>query len=250
MRKLNTTTKAATAKQARVATVAVMRSTTFAEALLDNASFDTAKLALANVPTPEAPVTIVPAVTKPEASTKSVAREAIRAERVTAHFAAAKAVSEFYNGASKPFKASGDTFQPLNFGNAKPGPTGLGTPRQAALLLAMLTYSAGNIQPDGTFTRGHFRVPAHLVFDSAELSKRGLLATSMLAAQPESGCLGNMLARSVHFVTGPRSGAGQREQTLRIDFVKARAEIVAFFGDKHTAVLDVLAAPVTTEATA
>lgn len=188
-----------------------------------------------------APLTIVPAETKPNANEqRKLAAEAVRSSRITAHAAAANAVAAFYAGASKPFKASGDRFEALNFTNAKPGPNGLGTARQAALLLAMLTYSAGNIKADGTFIRGAFSVPAKLVFDAATIAKHGITGDTLLAAQPESGCLGNMLGRTVAFVDGPRSGAEQRNQTLRINLAVARNELRHFHGDSAASLIDAI----------
>lgn len=198
----------------------------------NNAAFD-----------PSTVTPFVPAETVPDAANaKTSAREAAAAQRIIAHRAAAAAVSAFYSGASKPFKATGDTFQPLNFGNAKPGPNGLGTPRQAALLLAMLTYNAGNIQRDGTFTRGAFSVPATLVYSPDDMRANNIPADAMLAAQPESGCLGNMLGRTVAFIDGPRAGAAQRTQTLRINVNVARAELQHFFGDTGARLLDAVTA--------
>jgi hypothetical protein len=157
--------------------------------------------------------------------------------RSIAHSAAAAAVAEFYSGASKPFKAAGDRFKPLNFDNAKSP-----TPRQAALLLAMLTYSAGNIKRDGTFTRGKFSVPASLIFDAKQLAANNLKASDMLGAQPESGCIGNMLGRAVTYVSGPKAGSEQRDAVYKLNAATVRSEIRATFGDKHNALINTILA--------
>lgn len=153
--------------------------------------------------------------------------------RRLARSVAASAVAAFYHGKSLPFKSSADLFKPLNFDNAKSA-----TERQAALLLALYTYGADNIAADGTFIRGNFRVPASLVFDAETMRKLGLAADETISAQPESGCLGNMLNRCVYYVSGPTSGREQRNTVLRIDHAKARAEIQAHFRDSGASIVD------------
>lgn len=170
---------------------------------------------------------------KPTAAAREAARTAANDSRSLARSVAAGAVSAFYPGTSKPFKAASDTFSPINRSNAKPGPTGIGTPRQAALLLALVTYGGDNLKPSGHFVRGGFRVPAKLVNTNA---KPG----DTILAQPESGCLGNCLGLTVAFVSGPTDGPSQRDAVYRIDFAAARKLIQATHGDKLAAAFDKL----------
>ncbi len=128
--------------------------------------------------------------------------------------AAALAVGAFYTtGPSFPFKSASVKLSDINPNNAKAPSV-----RTAALVAAMLAYAGDNIASDGTFTRGGFRVPATLINPDA---KRG----DTLAAMPESGCLGNMLGRVVHYVSGPLGGKAARDGTFRLDFAAARAEL-------------------------
>jgi len=128
--------------------------------------------------------------------------------------AAALAVAAFYtSGPSLPFKSASVKLSDINFGNAKAPSV-----RTAALVAAMLAYAGDNIKPDGTFTRGGFRVPATLFDPKAD-------AKQLLAAQPESGCLGNMLGRVVTHVSGPLGGKQARDGIFRLDFTAARAEL-------------------------
>jgi hypothetical protein len=128
--------------------------------------------------------------------------------------AAAAAVSAFYtSGPSFPFKSASVKLSDINPNNAKAP-----SPRTAALVAAMLAYAGDNIKPNGEFVRGGFRVPATLINPSA---KRG----ETLPAMPESGCLGNMLGRVVHHVSGPLGGKQARDGVYRIDFDAARIEL-------------------------
>lgn len=128
--------------------------------------------------------------------------------------AAAAAVGQFYTaGPSFPFKAASAKLSDINPNNAKAPSV-----RTAALVAAMLAYNADNIKPDGTFARGGFRVPATLINPDA---KRG----ETLPAMPESGCLGNMLGRVVHHVSGPLGGKQARDGIYRLDFAAARVEL-------------------------
>lgn len=172
---------------------------------------------------------------KPTSAEREAAQRASADNRALAKAVAAGAVAVFYSGASKPFKPASDTFAPINRTNAKPGPTGLGTQRQAALLLALVTYGANNIKRNGTFVRGGFRVPARLVNPKAP-------ADATILAQPESGCLGNCLGLTVAYVSGPTSGAAQRDAVYRIDYKQAGKLIQATFGDKQAEAFAKLAA--------
>jgi hypothetical protein len=128
--------------------------------------------------------------------------------------AAAIAVAAFYtSGPSLPFKAASAKLSDLNFNNAKAPSV-----RTAALVAAMLAYNSGNIQPDGTFTRGGFRVPAKLINPDAK-------AGDMLPAMPEAGCLGNMLGRVCSHVSGPIGGKQARDGVFKLDFDAARREL-------------------------
>ncbi len=160
---------------------------------------------------------------KPSQAAREQAQRDQADARRLARDVAAKAVSAFYTGASKPFKAASDRFADLNPANAKAA-----TPRQAALALALITYGAGNMRSDGTFKRGGFIVPARLLNPNA---KPG----DTVRAQPESGCLGNMLKRSVDYRSGPRSGRDQIEAIFQLRVPVALAEIQAAFGDKQAA---------------
>lgn len=133
---------------------------------------------------------------------------------------AARAVAEFYSGASKPFKAAADRFADINTNNGKTA-----TARQAGLALALITYGAGNMRSDGTFTRGAFTVPAKLINPNAKPGET-------IRAQPESGCLGNMLGRAADYVSGPKTGREQSAAVYRLRPAVVLAEIEAAFGQK------------------
>jgi len=134
--------------------------------------------------------------------------------------AAALAVAAFYTaGSSMPFKAASARLSDLNPANIKRP-----SPRTGALVAAMLAYApAGTFDKRGNFARGAFRVPARLLDPKAK-------ADAMLAAMPESGCLGNMLGRVVHHVSGPIGGKQARDGVFRLDFAAARTEL-AQLGD-------------------
>ena len=164
------------------------------------------------------------AIAKPAKPTNE-AREAVRVAQSDAHrlarSVAAQAVAEFYSGSSKPFKAASDRFADINTSNAKSA-----TVRQAGLALALITYGAGNMLSTGEFVRGAFVVPAKLVNPNA---KPG----DTIRAQPESGCLGNMLSRACDYVRGPTTGKAQIDATYRLRPTVVIAEIRAAFGDKR-----------------
>lgn len=150
----------------------------------------------------------VPVIVKPDS------------DRAIERAVAATAVATYYAGKSLPFKAASDTFRPLAVN------TKAATQRQAALFAAMLASDlAGNIKPDGTFTRGGFRLPARLFNPKAP-------ADATVACQPESGCLSDANGRVISYVSGPLTGKAQREAIYRIDLAKAAAEISATLGDK------------------
>jgi hypothetical protein len=167
-----------------------------------------------------------PEAAKPTTAERDAQRAAASDDLRLARAIAGQAVGEFYPGASKPFKAASDAFADINEANAKPGPTGIGTMRQAALHLALATYGSTAFKPDGSFVRGGFRVPAHLINPK-------LPRDTVIAAQPESGCLGNTLGLTVEYVSGPRSGKAQREAIYRVRVATAAKLIAATFGDKQ-----------------
>ena len=106
-----------------------------------------AKPATAETPAPAA-------VAKPDNSARDAERKA-----------ATQAVADYYSGRSLPFKAASDTFAALRLDKAPKQATA----RQAALLCVMLAAdTAGNIKPDGTFTRGGFMLPAKLINPDAK----------------------------------------------------------------------------------
>ena len=160
---------------------------------------------------------------KPTAADREAARVQAADERSLAKQAAARAVAEFYSGASKPFKAATDRCADINFANGKAA-----KPRQAALMLALITYGAGNMRSDGTFIRGAFTVPARLINPNAP-------ASATVRAQPESGCLGNILGRAADYVSGPTTGREQSAAIYRLRIPIALSEIQAAFGDKARA---------------
>lgn len=160
---------------------------------------------------------------KPTSEAREAAQRQANDDRRLARDAASAAVAEFYSGSSRPFKAASDRFSDINSNNGKSA-----TARQAGLMLALITYGSGNLRADGTFTRGAFRVPATLVNANA---KRG----DTVLAQPESGCLGNMLGRTCDFVSGPTSGVGQATSVYKLRVEPALREIQATFGDKRAA---------------
>lgn len=164
-----------------------------------------------------------PTPAKPTQAAREQAQRDANDSRRLARDVAARAVAEFYAGPSKPFKAASDRFADLNPNNAKAPSV-----RQAGLLLALITYGRGNIKPTGQFVRGGFTVPAKLINANA---KPG----DTVRAQPESGCLGNMLGRTVRHVSGPVTGKAQAEAIFGLDAQRAIAEIQAAFGDKQAA---------------
>lgn len=166
-----------------------------------------------------------PETAKPETTAKP-AESVLHSE---ARKAAAAAVSAFYAGASKPFKSAYGKFSPVNFDNAKAP-----SERQAALLLAMLTYSGGNIRRDGSFIRGQFRVPGTLLGYKANTPD----GERLHLAQPESGCLGNQIGRTLTYIAGPLAGKTANTAIFRLNFDIARREIQATFGDKAAALCD------------
>ena len=180
-----------------------------------------------------APIVVTPA--KPT----QAEREAQRVDQIDnarlARQAASGAVAAFYNGASRPFKSAGDAFSDINTSNAKPGPTGIGTQRQAALLIACILYGRGNFKPDASFVRGGFTVPANLVNPK-------LPASQTVSAQPESGALGNAIGLTVNFVSGPTTGKAQRDAVYSLNVANVYKLLLATFGDKQArASLDLLA---------
>lgn len=134
---------------------------------------------------------------------RDAARQAALTATREARKLAADAVKAYYAGASLPFKAAADTFSPTD---PKRQPK-RATMRQAALQASML-LAGDNVKRDGTFTRGAFVIDGRNV-------------------QPESGCLSDMLNRAVTYVSGPTSGAAQRDAVYRFDLKTVRAEITA-----------------------
>lgn len=161
------------------------------------------------------------AAAKPAKRDATAEREASITARNEARKLAGDAVRAFYGtGASLPFKAAADTFSATD---PKRTPK-RATQRQAALLASML-LAGDNIKRDGTFTRGAFVIDGRNV-------------------QPESGCLSDMLNRAVTYVSGPTSGASQRDAVYRVNLATARAEITALLSPSalRTRALDRLAA--------
>lgn len=145
---------------------------------------------------------------KPSAAARDAKRVQALSERTEARTLAAKAVRAYYGEASLPFKAAADTFAPLRTDKAPKR----ATLRQSALLASML-LAGNNIKRDGTFTRGAFVIDGRNV-------------------QPETGALSDMLGRVVHYVSGPLSGANQRDAVFRVDLKRAAAEIREHVGEK------------------
>lgn len=131
-------------------------------------------------------------------------------DRQAERLAARTAIADYYGGAGKsvPFKSASDTFAAIRLDKQPKAPT----TRQAALLAAML-LAGDNIDKRGRFTRGGF------TYDNR-------------AVQPETGCLSDMLGRTVFHVSGPLTGKQARDAVFRIDLKRARSEISAMLGDK------------------
>lgn len=224
------------------ASQAAIAATAAAQAKLAIASANRAKLAAAvaaRSAKPDKPVASKPApasangqaaakrvaskpatVAKPTAEAREAAQRAANDTRRLERQAASAAVGAYYSGPSRPFKSAHDRFADINPANGKSAST-----RQAALMLALITYGGGNMRSDGTFVRGAFTVPARLVNPSAKPGET-------VRAQPESGCLGNMLGRACDLVSGPTSGREQSATVYRLRIKQALAEIQASFGDK------------------
>jgi hypothetical protein len=172
--------------------------------------------------TPATPATPAPKAARkpaaPKAATPAVEAQPVAAKPVSTYAderaAAAIAVAAFYSGASLPFKAASAKLSDLNPANPKKPSV-----RTAALVAAMLAYApSGTFDKRGHFTRGAFRVPARLLDPKAK-------ADAMLAAMPESGCLGNMLGRVVKHISGPVGGKNARDGIFALDFAAARVEL-------------------------
>lgn len=161
---------------------------------------------------PKAAKPVIAPEAKPEAA-PAAAKPSDAIDYAAERNAAATAVSAYYSGASLPFKSAHASLSDLNSNNAKRPSV-----RTAALVAAMLAYGDKAFNADGTFARGAFRVPAKLINPEA---KPG----DMLAAMPESGCLGNMLGRVVHHVSGPIGGKHARDGIFRLDYAAARVEL-------------------------
>lgn len=183
-----------------------------------------AKLAAPKADKPAKQPEAVAKPAKPAADTGKL--EASRLARAVA----VAAVSAYYNGASIPFKAASDRFADLRTDKLAKKPS----LRQAALIAVMLAAdTAGNIKRNGTFTRGAFVLPAKLFNPKAG-------AGETVTCQPETGCLSDMLGRTVQYVSGPTSGAGQRDTVLRLDFKAARADLALLGGPLSRAAVAVL----------
>ena len=157
----------------------------------------------------EAPASVTPATAKP-APAPAVAAPAADTDRSAERLAARTAIADYYSGAGKsiPFKAASDTFAEIRLDKAPKA----ATTRQAALLAAML-IAGDNVKPNGNFVRGGF------TFDGKHV-------------QPETGCLSDMLGRTIKHISGPLTGKQAREAIFRIDLARARTEISAHLGDK------------------
>jgi hypothetical protein len=131
---------------------------------------------------------------------------------------ASRAISAFYSGSSKPFKPASGTFADINPSNGKAATT-----RQAALALVLILLGDGNMLRDGSFVRGNFRVPAIQFDPNADRSQT-------ILAQPESGCLGNMLGRTCEYVSGPTAGKQQARAIYRLLVPTVLAEIRDYLG--------------------
>lgn len=158
---------------------------------------------------------------KPTQAEREASQAAENDARRLARAIASAAVGNYYSGASKPFKAAADRFADINETNGKAA-----TSRQAALALALITYGAGNMRSDGTFTRGAFVVPARLLNPNAKPGET-------IRAQPESGCLGNMLGRAADYVSGPKAGREQSAAVYRLRVPAVLGEIKAAFGERE-----------------
>lgn len=158
------------------------------------------------------------AETKPAKPT-SAEREAARADKLDdmrlARTVAAGAIASYYSGTSLPFKAASDKFTPLNGASRQCKPS----QRQAALLLALITYGAGNFKPDGSFVRGGFRVPAKLINPK--------LGDAIISAQPESGCIGDMRDLCISY----SDGSASPDAVLKLNVPRSLTYIQAHFGD-------------------
>lgn len=158
---------------------------------------------------PEAVAKPAKRTANPEAAAKREAERVAQLDAVReARKLASEAVRSYYDGASLPFKAAADRFADLN--TAKQPKRA--TQRQAAALAAML-LAGDNIKRDGTFTRGAFVIDGRNV-------------------QPETGVLSDMLGRVVSYVSGPISGAGQRDAVFKLNLKAAYGEIQALVGGK------------------
>lgn len=165
-----------------------------------------AKPAKAAKPAKPAKPAKLPAAQKPAAKPETTDIDMRRAEREAGRIA----IADYYSGIGKsiPFKSASDTFAEIRLDKQPKAPT----VRQAALLAAMLC-AGDNIDKRGQFKRGGF------IHDGKRV-------------QPETGCLSDMLGRTVFHVNGPLSGKHAIDATFRIDLKRARAEIQAALGDK------------------
>lgn len=159
-------------------------------------------------PEPDASADATP---EPDATAKPDASPA-KPDMRLADRAAQSAVKAFYRGASLPFKAANKPLADINFHNVKRP-----SARTAALCAAIIAYAdADTFNRDGTFKRGAFRVPASLAGGDGE---------TLVSAMPESGCFGNQLSRTFHYVSGPIGGRTAGDAVYRADFAAIETEL-------------------------
>jgi hypothetical protein len=159
---------------------------------------------------------------KPTAADRDAERaDKLDGQRLAREISTGAVAAYYTSGTSMPFKSASDKFSPLNGASRQCKPS----QRQAALLLAIITYGAGNIKPDGSFTRGGFSVPANVVNPK-------LPASQIIKAQPESGCIGDMRDICISYTGGSQSA----DAVLKLNVPAAIRYIQAFFADKQASI--------------
>lgn len=144
-------------------------------------------------------------------------------ERALARKACRIGCGEFYTPASGnlyPFKPAVDLKYraAINFGRFVPGSIS-GTERTAAAIATILAYC--DIMPNGEFVRGSALMPRRFV--EPNCSDDATLATG-----PESGVLSRLIGTgAISYVSGATSGAGAELATYRVNYAKARANMLS-----------------------
>lgn len=110
------------------------------------------------------------------------------------------------------------------------------TDRRATAILALLWYGQGNVQTDGSFTYGGFKIPASKFLSADDMQKYQLDNGAIIAACPEHGVLNGVMPGVVTIISEPNDIGLYYQARMRFT-IYARAWIWSAFSAKHQAVL-------------